>query len=540
MPLLGKAIGSAFNYLDFGMETTKQVEQFDGIVGDSAPMRVLAAMVLKVAPCDFPVLIRGGSGTGKELIAKSIQKNSKRANGPFLSINCGAIPESLIEAHLFGHQKGAFTGASSDKPGLFETAHVGTIFLDELGEMPLAMQVKRLRALQEKEIVRVGATKPIRVDVRLIAATHRDLKVMAGAGQFRQDLYYRIATLEIEVPALRQGPEDIVSLAGHFLEKAQRHGDFDRTVAIGSNAIDVLTDYDWPGNVRELENVINRLIVLSGHPVITGLDVLRALGTDQSVAQPDEPARLLPVKTRLILPSSIAEFRADDTMATYLKRAKFTVLEAAMAEYENRQAAADRVGMAEDTVRKLLGYTYIYDHLDEDLDLNTLAEVACLSPYHWHRIYQAIREETIAATVKRLRLHRAAGYLANTSLTIRQIAEMSGYRNVQSFTRIFSSIYGMPPAQYRRNGSHTRFQTRSKGWSNVMYEVSIKTVPEMKAITLEHIGSYMQIGKAFDLLGVLLASRNLIEPGMRAVAIYYDDPSVVAEEKLRSRGCGYW
>ncbi|MGH9821778.1 MAG: AraC family transcriptional regulator [Blastocatellia bacterium] len=179
--------------------------------------------------------------------------------------------------------------------------------------------------------------------------------------------------------------------------------------------------------------------------------------------------------------------------------------------------------------------TYIYDHLDEDLDLNALAEVACLSPYHWHRIYQAIREETIAATVKRLRLHRAAGYLANTSLTVRRIAEMSGYRNVQSFTRIFSSIYGMPPAQYRKNGSHTRFQTQSKERSNVMYEVSIKTVPEMKAITLEHIGSYMQIGKAFDLLGGLLASRNLIEPGMRMVAIYYDDPAVVPEEKLRSR-----
>jgi len=198
------------------MESEKQ---FDGIVGQSVPMRAMTTSILKVAPHDFTVLIRGESGTGKELVARSIQSNSKRLRGPFVAINCGAIPDGLLEAHLFGHQKGSFTGASYDKPGVFEVANGGTVFLDEIGEMPLTMQVKLLRALQEKEVVRVGSTKASKVDIRLIAATNRDLKRMITAGQFRQDLYYRISTLQIEVPALRQRREDIPLLAEYFLKK---------------------------------------------------------------------------------------------------------------------------------------------------------------------------------------------------------------------------------------------------------------------------------------------------------------------------------
>jgi transcriptional regulator with PAS, ATPase and Fis domain len=206
----------------------------------------MTSTILKVAPHDFTVLIRGESGTGKELVARSILSNSKRFNGPFLPVNCGAIPDGLLEAHLFGHQKGSFTGASSDRPGIFEAANGGTVFL---------------RALQEKEVVRVGATKSTKVDVRLIAATNRDLKGMISSGQFRQDLYYRISTLQIEVPALRERREDIPLLAEHFLDKFRSQADPKEALRIDQNAMELLTSYDWPGNVRELENVISRLIV---------------------------------------------------------------------------------------------------------------------------------------------------------------------------------------------------------------------------------------------------------------------------------------
>jgi AraC family transcriptional regulator len=177
---------------------------------------------------------------------------------------------------------------------------------------------------------------------------------------------------------------------------------------------------------------------------------------------------------------------------------------------------------------------YIYDHLDDDLDLNRLADIACLSPYHWHRVYHAIRGETLAATVKRLRLHRAAGYLAQTSMPVGKIASKTGYENLQSFTHIFNSVYGMPPAQYRKRGSHTRFQPEQRERIIAMYEVAIKTVPKMTVLTVEHTGSYMEIGKAFETLYGWMGSRNLIRPDMRSVGIYFDDPTSVPEEQLRS------
>ncbi len=177
---------------------------------------------------------------------------------------------------------------------------------------------------------------------------------------------------------------------------------------------------------------------------------------------------------------------------------------------------------------------YIHAHLDDELDLQKLADIACLSPYHWHRIYHAIHGETIAATVKRLRLHRAAGYLAQTTLPIDDIAVRSGYKNLQSFTRIFSASYGMPPAQYRKNGSHTHFQQLPQERTLVMYDLTIKTIAAMQAVTVPHTGSYMQIGKAFDTLYGWLGMRNLIRPGMRTVGVFYDDPSAIPEERLRS------
>ncbi len=178
---------------------------------------------------------------------------------------------------------------------------------------------------------------------------------------------------------------------------------------------------------------------------------------------------------------------------------------------------------------------YIHDHLDEELDLGKLAEVACLSPYHWHRIYLAVHGETAAATVKRLRLQRAAGQLANTSMPVREIAEASGYKSLQSFTRTFRSVYGLPPAQYRRRGSHTQFQPRRQEGAAAMYDVTLKTFPQTTAITIPHRGSYMQIGKAFETLFGWLATRGLLSDDIRPVGIYYDDPDAVPEADLRAR-----
>jgi len=178
---------------------------------------------------------------------------------------------------------------------------------------------------------------------------------------------------------------------------------------------------------------------------------------------------------------------------------------------------------------------YIYDHLDDEIDLNKLADVACMSPYHWHRIYRAIYGETIAATVKRLRLHRAAGHLANTSMSIEEIARKSGYGNQQSFTRAFGAVFGMPPAQYRNEGSHTKFQPSRQNGAALMYDITIETVPRMTAVTIEHVGSYMEIGRAFDALFLRLGATNQAGIGSRMIGIYYDDPGAVPEDKLRAR-----
>jgi AraC family transcriptional regulator len=178
---------------------------------------------------------------------------------------------------------------------------------------------------------------------------------------------------------------------------------------------------------------------------------------------------------------------------------------------------------------------YIHDHLDDEIDLQQLADIAHLSPFHWHRIYHAMNGETIAATVKRLRLQRAAGYLAQTAMPIEAVAGKSGYDSLPSFTRAFKSVYGMPPAHYRKNGSHVQFQPQHPGRDSGMYDVTIKTIPGLQALTIRHVGPYMQIGKAFDLLYGRLAARNLLSPGLRTVGIYYDDPAAVAEQELRSR-----
>ncbi len=231
------------------------------IVGQEAPFLQVLDSTAAVAETDATVLITGESGTGKELIAQLIHRASKRAAGPFVAINCGAIAETLLESELFGHARGAFTGATQSRAGRFQLADGGTLFLDEVGDMPLSFQVKLLRAIQEKQIEVVGEGKPRNIDVRLIAATHRDLPAMVEQGSFRQDLYYRLNVLELRLPALRERPGDIPLLIEHFLQAANaRHS---RQVSgIAKAALDVCVAYAWPGNIRELGNVVERMVIL--------------------------------------------------------------------------------------------------------------------------------------------------------------------------------------------------------------------------------------------------------------------------------------
>jgi DNA-binding NtrC family response regulator len=229
------------------------------IIGTSDEMAKVFKMVDRVAESDATILIQGESGTGKELIAREIHYRSKRANGPFVSINCGAIPRDLLESNLFGHVKGSFTGAVRDSAGLFQVAEGGTFFLDEIGDMPHATQVKLLRALQEREIIPVGGTSAVKIDCRLVAATNAELEKEVAEGRFRADLYYRLNVIPIRLPSLRQRREDIPLLVDHFLKRHVSNG-VEKTIS--KEALETLMKYDWPGNVRELENVMERVLIL--------------------------------------------------------------------------------------------------------------------------------------------------------------------------------------------------------------------------------------------------------------------------------------
>lgn len=240
---------------------------FVDIVGRDEKMLEIFELIKRVADSDATVLITGESGTGKELIARAIHQHSHRAQKPFVAVNCTAIPENLIESELFGHERGAFTGAVQRRIGKFELAHHGTLFLDEIGSMRLDMQTKLLRALQEREIERVGGERTLKVDVRVVAATNADLRELVKARTFRDDLYYRLNVIPIYVPPLRERPTDIPLLVHYFLEKYNRQ--FNRHVrGFSPAAMEVLQAYHWPGNVRELENIVERLVVISNHEII--------------------------------------------------------------------------------------------------------------------------------------------------------------------------------------------------------------------------------------------------------------------------------
>jgi DNA-binding NtrC family response regulator len=232
------------------------------IIGDAAPIKQVSLAIQRAATTDATVLIEGESGTGKELFARAVHALSGRSNGPFIAINCAAIPETLLEAELFGYERGAFTGATQRKPGKFELANRGTLFLDEIGELPLALQGKILRALQEKTFDRLGGTTSVKVDVRLVAATNRNLKQAVAARRFREDLYFRLSVFPITVPPLRERPEDIPLLARHFIETECRELG-KKPLSLAPAALDVLQAYAWPGNVRELQNCLERAVILA-------------------------------------------------------------------------------------------------------------------------------------------------------------------------------------------------------------------------------------------------------------------------------------
>jgi two-component system response regulator HydG len=235
----------------------------EGIVGSSPPMREMLATLKQVAPSDATVLVLGESGTGKELVARALHQLSPRSNGPFVAVNCAALPETILEAELFGAEKGAFTGATERRLGRFERAHKGTLLLDEVGDIPLAMQVKLLRVLQEGEIERLGASEAVPVDVRVVAATHKDLKLLVSEGKFREDLFYRLNVISLGVPALRDRDGDIAVLATHFVRRyAEKYGK--NITGLEPRALEAINAYAFPGNVRELENAIERAAVLCG------------------------------------------------------------------------------------------------------------------------------------------------------------------------------------------------------------------------------------------------------------------------------------
>ncbi len=275
---ISHTVKRAFQYQDLSAEVEvlrdeiSSLVQTERIVGNSTPMQEVYKTVGKVAKADATVLITGDSGTGKELVAEALHYNSTRRSGPLVKVSCAALPETLLEAELFGHEKGSFTGALATRKGRFELADKGTIFLDEIAEMSLATQTKLLRVLQDRKIERVGSALPIKVDIRVVVATNKDLQKQVDQNKFRDDLFYRLNVINIHMPPLRERKEDIPALVEHFLAK-HRYSASAQPASISEEALKRLLEYDWPGNVRELENVVERAVVLSRGQIITSREL---------------------------------------------------------------------------------------------------------------------------------------------------------------------------------------------------------------------------------------------------------------------------
>jgi transcriptional regulator with GAF, ATPase, and Fis domain len=285
---------------------------FEEIVGTSSSLKAVLSRIAKVAPTDSTVLITGETGTGKELIARAIHKRSQRAGRPFVSVNCAALPPTLVLSELFGHEKGAFTGATQRRLGRFEMADGGTIFLDEVGELLPDAQAALLRVLQEREFERVGGGQPIQVDVRVIAATNRDLSAALAHGTFRQDLLYRLNVFPIDVPPLRERKDDILMLVEYFVQRyANRAGRNIRS--IDQKTLDLLQRYDWPGNVRELQNIIERSLIVSSGPVFSVDELWFSKAASPAASRVEAPVTLqadvAPRTEREIIEAALAESR---------------------------------------------------------------------------------------------------------------------------------------------------------------------------------------------------------------------------------------
>lgn len=305
----------------------KQVKS--SLVGSSKAMIHMRELIDMVAISDASVLITGESGVGKEVVAKEIHRESLRKDKPFITVNCAAIPDNLLESELFGHEKGSFTGATATKTGLFELANTGTILLDEIGEIPMHLQPKLLRVLQEQELRRVGGTKSIPIDVRVIAATNRDLLEMTHKGDFRMDLYYRLNVFPIHIPSLRERKDDIPLLASSFLDRFNRKYHKDKFFT--NQALLTLEDYDWPGNVRELENAVERIIIIGSQPAITADQVCAVMNIG---SRPDV--------------GNVKDF----TLKEAVENLERTLISDALTTYKSTYKAAEALGSTQSTIAR--------------------------------------------------------------------------------------------------------------------------------------------------------------------------------------------
>ena len=331
----------------------RQLEErygFDNLIGSSPAMRAVFERIRLAAPTSSTVLITGESGTGKEVVARAIHLNSQRKAGPFIAVNCAALPESLVESELFGHEKGAFTGALATRRGFFEAAEKGTLFIDEIGDLPLALQPKLLRALEQRAINRVGSTREVPVDVRIIAATHQNLEAMVKEGRFRADLYFRLAVVRLELPPLRRRREDIRLLVATFLEQ-QAAGSGRPAFEISPEALDALESYSWPGNVRELKNVVESLVVLNTSGRIDLEDLPASVLRGEEPEGEEEP---LEAAEASALPPL-----GGGRLPTLFEVEKHTILSTLDSCGGNRTRAAQVLGIGLRTIqRKLREYGY--------------------------------------------------------------------------------------------------------------------------------------------------------------------------------------
>lgn len=307
----------------------------DAIVGEGSGLRNVMESVRQVAPLNNTVLLLGETGVGKEVVANAIHYGSPRRNGPFIKVNCGAIAESLIDSELFGHEKGAFTGALTEKRGRFERADGGTLFLDEIGELPPQAQVRLLRVLQTRELERVGGTKPIPIDIRIIAATHRNLEQMIADAQFREDLWFRINVFPIFLPPLRQRREDIPALTRHLVQVKSRELGLAKVPSIAPGALERLTNYEWPGNVRELQNIIERELIRYR----TGSLTFEAVGVETSAKQEQSEQKKVVENDHVV--------SLDDAMAQHIRKA----IDYTKGRINGKGGAADILGIHPSTLR---------------------------------------------------------------------------------------------------------------------------------------------------------------------------------------------